>query len=250
MTEVPDPDGYMALIRGLQADCAELTWKRASETGQKAPVLLEALEVLLSYLERSATRPGGYSGGDLKAEFLIGRAVSSCQAALLLMGSGYYDEALGLIRGLGEIANLMSMFVTDASEFERWKSLDEKLRRREFAPVKVRLWLEKRAGVLVVNESRYETLSSYSIHASPNSIPQAYGHHGNAFIGPIYQEAGFLLCLNELARPIAFISVFSVNLIGVSHEIRSAVIDASRILASHIGAITVDVKGRPWFKLN
>jgi hypothetical protein len=125
MTKAPDADGYIQLIRDLQAKCPELSWRRVPDLGEKPPVLIEALDVLLSYLERAATCFGGCHGGDHRAEFLTGRAVSSCQAALLPMTSGYYDEALSIIRSLGEIANLMAMFVSDMSEFERWKTLDE-----------------------------------------------------------------------------------------------------------------------------
>ena len=250
MAKAPDADGYMALIRTLQAECSDLTWRRTSTLGEKAPVLLQALDVLLSYLERAATCFGGCRGGDHRAEFLTGRAVSSCQAALLLMGNGYYDEALATIRGLGEVANLMSMFATDASEFERWKSMDERTRRRDFAPVKVRLWLEQKAGALVVDERLYAALSGYSVHASPNSLPQAHGEHGNASIGPFYQEAGFLLCLNELGRSMAFIGIFSAKLIGVTDEIRSVAHDVSRVVVENMGELSADVQGRPWFKLS
>ena len=250
MAKAPDADGYMALMRTLQAKCSELTWQSALTLGEKAPVLLQALDVLLSYLERMATCFGGCRGGDHRAEFLTGRAVSSCQAALLLMGNGYYDEALAMIRGLGEVANLMSLFATDASEFERWKLLDEETRRRDFAPVQVRRRLEERAGALVVDKLLYKALSGFSIHASPNSLPQAHGEHGNASIGPFYQEAGFLLCLNELARSMALIGIFSAKLIGVTDEIRSVAHDVSRVVIENMGAISADVHGRPWFKLS
>lgn len=250
MSEAPDADGYIQLVRSFQEKCATLSWHRVSHLGQKAPVLVEALDILLSYLERAATCYGGCLGGDHRIEFLVGRVVSSCQAALLMMSSGYYDEALSVIRSLGEIANLMAMFVAAESEFERWKTLDEKTRRRDYSPVKVRLWLEQHGRVLVIAEKRYAILSSYSVHASPDSLPQAHGQHGNAIVGPIYQEAGFLLCLNELARPMAFIGVFSAKLIGVTDEIRNAANGISRMLAENIGGISADVQGRPWFDLN
>lgn len=250
MAKDPNADGYMKLIRGLQARCADRSWQRAPKLGNKVPVLIEALDVLLAYLERAATCFGGCRGGDHRAEFLTGRAVSSCQACLLLMSTGYYDEALSIIRSLGEIANLMAMFVADKSEFERWKVLDEKARRRDFMPVKVRLWLEQEGAPLVVDAKRYGILSAYSTHASPDTLPQAHNQHGNAVIGPVYQEAGFLLCLNELARPMAFIGVFAAKLVGVPDEIRDAANTISRVLIENIGGVSADVQGRPWFSLS
>ena len=237
----------MQFIRDLQAKCSDLSWRRVPDLGEKAPILIQSLDVLLSYLERAAACFGGCHGGDHRAEYLTGRAVTSCQAALLLMSSGYYDEALSMIRSLGEIANLMAMFVSDMSRFERWKMLDEKARRRDFSAVKVRLWLEQNGGPLVVDEKRYGILSTYSIHANPDTLPQDHGPHGKAMIGPFYQEAGFLLCLNELARPMAFIGVFSTKLIGVPDEIRDVAHRVGRVLLEHIGGITADAQGKPWF---
>jgi hypothetical protein len=246
MAKASDAEGYMQLIRDLQAKCAELSWERVPDLGEKAPVLILALDVLLSYLERAAACFGGCHGGDQRAELLAGRAVSSCQAALLLMTNGYYDEALSMIRSLGEIANLMAMFVSNMAKFEQWKTLDEKARRRDFSPVKIRLWLEQK-GPLVIDEKLYGFLSTYSIHPSPDTLPQDHSHHGKAVIGPFYQEAGFLLCLNELARPMAFIGVFSAKLIGVPDEIRDVVHSVGRVLVENIGGITADVRGRPRF---
>jgi hypothetical protein len=186
MAKAPDADGYIKLVRGLQAKCADLSWTRAPKLGERAPVLINALDVLLSYLDRAATCFGGCRGGDHRAEFLTGRAVSSCQACLLLMTSGYYDEALSIIRSLGEIANLMAMFVADISEFERWRNLTEKDRRRYFTPVKVRLWLEERSAPMVIDEKRCGILSAYSIHAGPDAMPQAHNEHGRAIVAPLY----------------------------------------------------------------
>jgi hypothetical protein len=246
MAKASDTDDYLQLIRGLQAKCAELSWRSAPDLGEKLPVLILALDVLLSYLERAATCFEGCHGGDHRAEF-TGRTVSSCNAALLLMTSGYYDEALSIVRSLGEIANLMAMFVCDMSEFERWKTLDEKARRRDFSPVKVRFWLEQKDGPLVIDEERYGILSRYSIHANPDMLPQDHGPHGKAVTGALDQEAGFLLCLNELARPMAFIGVFSARLIGVPDEIRDVAHSVGRVLIEHIGGITTDFQTRPWF---
>ncbi len=247
--EKSSDDDYLQILRELQTRCADRTWKHAPKLGEKAPILVQALEVLLCILEKSATCFGGCRRGDHRAEFLTGRAVSSCQACLLLMSTGYYDEALSIIRSLGEIANLMAMFVAEKSEFERWKTLDEKARRQTFSPVKVRLWLEKKGATLVVNEQRYRILSAYTVHASPDTLPQAHNQHGNATIGPVYQEAGFLLCLNELARSMAFIGIFSAKLVHVSAELREAASAVSRCLVENIGGITTDVRGRPWFSL-
>jgi hypothetical protein len=241
-TEAADSNGYVSLIRRMQSECAMETWTGAS--------LLEALDVLLSYLDRAASCFGGCRGGDHRAEYLTGRVASSCQACLLLISCGYYDESLSIIRSLGEIANLMSMFVTDRAQFERWKAVDESTRRREFTPVKVRLWLESKNGALVIDEQRYRSLSSYSLHASPNAVPQAYNEHGTTMIAPRFQAAGFLLCLNELARSMAFIGIFSGSLLELPKTIKDAIQPVCQMLVDNIGGIDIKTEGRPWFSLS
>jgi hypothetical protein len=244
-----DLDRYLRLIRDLQVKCAELSWQSFPNLGERASALIQALGVLLEYLKQAATCCGGCRNADHRAELLTARTVSSCQAALLLMTNGYYDEALSIIRSLGEIVNLMAMFVCNVSEFERWKAVDEKTRRREFSPVKVRLWLEKNNGPLVINQNLYGFLSSYSTHASPDVLPQNHNKHNKAIIGPIFQEAGLLLCLNELARSMAFVGVFSTKLIGVPNEVRDGAHIISRVLIENLSAITADNRERPWFNL-
>lgn len=114
---------------------------------------------------------------------------------------GYYDQALSGARTLGEIANLFALFVADAKQLDTWKTIDEKQRRREFSAVRVRLTLEQLNAPIPVDEARYGTLSSYSIHADANSMPQAHNPLALAITGPIYQEAGLFLALNEIALP-------------------------------------------------
>jgi hypothetical protein len=245
-----DKDGYLKLIRKLQKRCATETWAAAPKLGDNAPVVLEALDILLSYIDRAATCFGGCRGGDHRAEYLAGRASTSCQACLLLMSNGYYDEALSIIRNLGEIANLMSMFVADRSTFEHWKSADERVRRREFAPVEVRRRIERHNGVLVVDKERYGSLSSASTHANPNMLPPPHGENGTGMIAPTFQQAGFLLCLNELALSMAFIGVFSAALLELPRTIKDAIQPVCRLLTEHMGGIDIKEMGRPWFSLN
>ena len=248
MAESADADGYFKLMRRLQARCYKNTWKHP--LGDKAPILVQGLDTLLSGLDRMASCFGGCRGGDHCAEYLTGRAVSSCTSAMLLMENGYYDEALSIIRSLGELANLMSVFAADKNEFRRWKSINERQRRSAFAPVKIRLWLEKHDGIMVVDEERYRFLSSYSIHASPNNIPQAHNAQAAGSIAPTFEVAGFLLCLNELARAMAFIGVFAPRLCAVPPAIEQALQEVNRLIVEHIGGVNADVKGRPWLKLH
>src|SRR5262249_37828258 len=58
---------------------------------------------------------------------------------------------------------------------------------------------------------RYGMLSGYSIHAAPNGLPTAHNPLGRALTAPVYQEAGFILAINEIALPVAFTAVLFPN---------------------------------------
>ena len=98
---------------------------------------------LLEHLYRFSCCYWGCHGREHVFEHLAGRCVSSLIAAERLTTMGYYDECMSLIRSVGEIANLLNMFMFDHTKIRQWLDCSEKERRREFKPYKVREFLEK-----------------------------------------------------------------------------------------------------------
>lgn len=179
-------------------------------------------------------------------EFLAGKAANSGYAALNLAKRGYYDQALTINRTLGEIANLLALFGADAAMLDRWKTADERTRKKEFQPFRVRDLLVAKGFALPVNAARYGRLSVYSIHATPDGLPQAHGPRAQAVTSPVYQPAGFLLALNELALAVAFITVFASALIQLPSDVRETLKEVARGLGEKVGAVDIMVDGRPW----
>jgi hypothetical protein len=102
-----------------------------------------------------------------------------------LLYFGFYDEALGLIRSIGELGNLLLLFNQDRTVYANWRALPDDQRRQQFRPVKVRIALERIAKVksvrltlLSVDEGRYSTLSARSAHVTPETKPQDYNVMG------------------------------------------------------------------------
>ena len=178
---------------------------RSNHLGKRAAECYEALGMCLALVDCTAACWWGCRGGDHKLEYLVGRAATSAYSAVLLMRRGYYDQALSAARGLGEIANLLFLFIVDKAMIEAWKNADVATRRRDFSAVKVRVALEKKAGRAPIDEGRYRLLSGYSIHAGPDGIPQSHDEKASARTAPTYQEAGLLLALNEIAFPVGCI---------------------------------------------
>lgn len=241
---------FLDSITEKEDACSRTTTERLPQLGKRLTQCYEALGMTLALLDCAAACWRGRAQGDHRIEYLVGRTANSAYAAIAAAKRGYYDQALSGARTLGEIANLLSLFVADLSQLEIWKTADEKQRRREFSVVKVRLALERLDAPAPVEEKRYAMLSGYSIHADPNSMPQAHNHVGRAVTAPMYQEGGLFLSLNEIALLVAFAAVFVPHLLKYDDGRKSVFQDSAKVLIEGFGGVNVMEKGRPWFKLH
>ena len=249
------PDNWNGLsfldhITRLEEECSAIGKAQVAHLGKRAPDCYEALGMSLALLDCAAGCWWGCKGGDHRLEYLIGRAANSAYAAILLLQRGYYDQALSSARGLGEIANLLFLFVIDNSLIDAWKTANVVTRRRDFSPVKVRLALEIKNAPIPIDKERYRLLSGYSIHVEPDAIPQSHDKGGHAKTAPMYQEAGFLLALNEIALPVGYITSATGIVLKLPIEGQKIFRDTGRVLEEAVGGINVSVRGRPWFKLH
>jgi len=165
------------------------------------------------------------------------------------MRLGFYDEALGAIRNVGEIANLLFLFFGDATAPAEWTQLSEERRRHEFSPVRVRRRLEEVGSPVPVDQDRYRTLSRVATHVGPGTRPQAYNPLSRPSLAPMFQEAGVLLVLNELAVALACVALAGPRLIPVGTiPIRRFGNEAQK-LGEAIGGVTVDEIDNMWAAL-
>jgi hypothetical protein len=187
--QIPDDfTGILFLNRITDAEdtCAKITAERLPHLGQRLPLCYEAMGMTLALLDCAAACWWGCSQGDHRLEYLIGRAANSAYAAISTAKRGYYDQSLSGARTLGEIANLLALFAADSSRLDQWKRLEERKRRREFSAGQVREALKQLGSPIPVDQTRYGMLSGYSIHADPNSLPQAHNQAGRAITLPVY----------------------------------------------------------------
>jgi hypothetical protein len=241
---------FLQSIVDHENTCAHATSEVLPKLGTKAPQCYEVLGMTLALTDSASSCYWGCAGSDHRLEFLFGRATNSAYAALSLMSRGYYDQALSLARTLGEIANLLALFAANKPKLEEWKGADERTRKREFAPIKVRLAIEELNAPLPVDENRYGRLSTFSIHAIPDALPQAHNRDGQPLTFSSFQEAGLLLTLNEIAMPMAFIALYASVFLTMDDEGREVFRDIARLLLESVGGVDVTVEGRPWFKLS
>jgi len=237
--EYPEGGDFLRLVRRLADACARHTDDRVLHMGKKAPRTLEQLGTVLSILERVGSCWWGCRGGDHVPEYLVARCCSSAFAALTLAQHGFYDEALSLARNLGELANLMFLFAFDDTKFKTWKHADENARLRSFSPVKVRLTLQNAQIPIPIEQDHYQRLSGVATHASPSGRPQLHNPTGRPSLGGLFQDAGFLVCLNEIAYVVGIIATSTVRLADVSRDRRRMLKREAVALIRSIGGIGI-----------
>jgi hypothetical protein len=162
---------------------------------------------------------------------------------------GFYDEALVLTRSVGEIANLLSLFAERPDDFARWKTLDERARRREFAPVHVRTKLEEINTPMRIKSEAYAELSIRGVHVNPGTSPQTYDAIEMPKGAGYYQEAGLFICQNELAQALTFVMYASAQLSQLEKPLRLRMLNAGRDLIENTGRLGIDNIQEMWSDL-
>ena len=130
-------------------------------------------------------------------------------SAYLLMLRGFYDEALNLIRSVGEIGNLISLSMAEDDVITQWVSADKKTRLREFSPYKVRLKLERAGGVVIAPEDWYSRFCENYAHATPGMVPSMHNEFELGWAGGVVQEVGFSLTLDEVVGKVGSVAMMA-----------------------------------------
>jgi hypothetical protein len=138
----------------------------------------------LSALYQAATCYQQCHGGNHMLERLCGRAYNLGCGAYELTLIGLYDEALNLIRSLGELTNLIMLSALDPPKIQEWLVADRKTRLSKFGPAAVRRMLEKN-GYICATEQWYREMSEGYTHITPATQPNLHG--GAAWVGGRYE---------------------------------------------------------------
>ncbi len=236
---VPTGGDFLRVVRDQERRCGESFDEWLPGAGVRAPQTMDALGTALSYLDRIASCWWGCRQDTHIEERLVGKATSNARAALHLLRSGYYDEALGLIRQIGETANLACLFAQSGESHEEWRGASEEVVRNGFSPMKVRLKLEKLPLPLPMDQNTYGLLSSQSVHVNPETSPQSHNPFSLPTLGGYFQEAGALLALNHLGGMVGWVLWLAVALIKPPTD-RKVVVDASVALLRSIGSVNLN----------
>jgi hypothetical protein len=146
-------------------------------------------------------------GGGHVLESLIGWAYNlSCSAYMLTM-RGFYDEALNLVRSMGEIGNLLTLCTVDETATTRWLESDKKTRLKDFSPSAIRRALKEYNVYLIASDSWYEEFCEKFTHVTPGTIPNHHNSIQMGYVGGVLQEDGLAKALHEIASVTVHIAV-------------------------------------------
>lgn len=151
---------------------------------------LKTIGISLEALAAVATCDGGCQGGAHLYQYLAGRCYNIGCATFSLIRLGYYDESLGLIRSLGEIANLLALFLCSNEDETKWRDSDTKGRVKNYGPAAVRKKIFDLKGILLMDAETYSSLCEIATHVTPQTHPSDYSSDKRARVGPHQQSDG------------------------------------------------------------
>ncbi len=188
---------------------------------------LQILGISLSIIYQVATCHQSCSGGPHVYESLLARTYNLACSAYHLMGRGLYDEALNLIRSMGEIANLIGLFANDSEALTSWLFSDVSTRKQDFKPVDIRKSLEKVKGgaFLYANQDWYSKFCEDYTHVHPGTKPNVHNEQGQGHSGGRIQDEGLKFSIDELTSVCTYIALFASQYGGLNDlfkELRKA----------------------------
>ncbi len=200
---------YLKAIQASQDSCQAATQERLGTIDSKLPDTLEALGETLLLLRQYGSCNWGCRGGAHLMERFSARAVSYAVASLRLMWIGHYDEAYVLIRNLGELANLLFLFASDAKQLEAWRAAGEAERRNGFGAGTVRQRLSERQLPIVLKRDLFNELSSRFAHTGQLPVVQLHNPDGAMSMGGRIQPVGLSF---GMAQVVVFTSTIALAL--------------------------------------
>jgi hypothetical protein len=162
----------------------------------------------MSALYQAATCHRKCHAGPHVFEALCGRMYNLAVGAYVLALRGLYDEALNLIRRIGEASNLIALSVVDKKALAEWLTSDKKTRLQKFSPSKIRRALERQEpSLLLANDDWYGRFCETYTHVTPKTKPNMHNASGRAYAGGVYQPEGLKNTLGELATVLGAVSL-------------------------------------------
>lgn len=169
---------------------------------------LAVFGISLSILYQAGTCHRRCFGGPHILESLSGRAYNLACSAYILICRGFYDEALSLVRSMGEIANLLALSFVDKNAWKKWIQSDTQTRLREFGPGQVRKLLTKHQPSLIcADQDWYSKFCESYTHVHPGTKPNMHNNTEQGYVGGMVQDVGITNSIGELTTIAAHVAM-------------------------------------------
>ena len=199
---IPSGLDHLAMIRHGAAYAANQTAEHLADFKINNDLIGTAMNVIY----QAATCHRKCQGGAHTFERLLGRAYNLGCGSYNLTVFGLYDEALSLIRSLGEIANLVMLSAVDGPKIKEWPHASREERLNKFSPVKIRRMLEAMEMEPCANDKWYREMSEGYSHITPDTQPNFHG--GYAFVGGRYEPEGMRKCFGSMLYVLVTLAMF------------------------------------------
>lgn len=239
MRDFPEGIEFLKELNSGDEKCSHFTDEFYENGGTKLPATVTELSGILSLLYRISCCYWGCNNGDHQMEWLVGRITNQSLAAIRLIRAAYYDEALVLIRGIGEVANLFQLFSFKDDEFEEWSKSDLKKRLKNFSPSAVRKKLEAINVPFLIEKDRYSKLCEVGVHPVPGQAPGHFNGTGKPMLGGIPQTVGIFVCFSELAFAVSVGGIGLIKTLDVEKNIEQEIFDRCTKTLLSIGKFNI-----------
>lgn len=197
MSEIPSKLEHIKMLAAIAEHNRQLSAEKLDSVKHE----LEMLGTALNILYQTGTCHRKCFGGAHVLESLSGRSYNLACSSYILICRGFYDEAMNLVRSIGEIANLVALSVVDKESLRNWLESDTRTRIKNFSPAKVRVLLEKHEpSLMCASKDWYSYFCETYTHAHPNTKPNMHNENDQSHVGGIVQEKGLRKSVGELTN--------------------------------------------------
>lgn len=162
---------------------------------------VELIEAVMDYLDFFAKRAA--KDIDQETVQLLGaRVFNDLASAYAQVTRGYYQIAAATLRDVMEIVYLWGWFDRDPAKITEWRESDDATRRKIFAPVKVREFLDSFDGFTEGKRGKaYKMFCEYAAHATWQGFTlMRPSGGGQVIMGPFFDAPLMKAVLEEMAQ--------------------------------------------------
>lgn len=201
---------------------------------------IELIETVMTHIDHFSKLD---STGDLDKEtvqLLGARVFNDLASAYGQVTKGYYQIAAATLRDIMEILYLWGWFDRDPTKVTEWREADDAARRKIFAPVKVRKFLDDFDGFTQSKRgAAYKMFCEYAAHATWQgfTLMRPTGG-GQVQMGPFFDAVLMKAVIEEMAQLASQIGNYFAGFFSMEGDVVSLETELNRLEITSVWAET------------